>query len=128
MEERANGFEIRYDETRNILTLRIHQLLNTDLGHQCEKLFAEHVTGLSAQKQTWCLLLDIRCCPPQSQDIQDVFGRMLNLARQQGMQKHALLVNRSITSVNRQLSTILPVSFYFQSEDAALNWLNEELT
>ncbi len=123
MEENANGFEILHDEARNIVILRIWRLLDAQTGEQCKTAFYEHINRLSACTLRWDLLLDLSACPSQSQDIQNMLGRMLNAARRQGMDRHAVLVKRSLAALNAHPSAMLPVFFYFQSEGAAIQWL-----
>ena len=122
----ADGFEILYNAPRNVLILRIARLLDVQSGKACERNFYGHIRKLSMHPQGWNFLLDLSSCPPQESEIQAILAAMLNAARKSGMAKHAVVVNRSLTPMSHHLSTSLPISFYFQSEEIALQWLAGE--
>lgn len=125
------GFDISYDGSINIVTLRFRGFWDVKLGEKFEREFQKKIKDICISGRGWHLLLDLTRYPPQLQEIQDIMGKAMQFAKQAGMQKKAVLVNGLITPFQTD-SLIqdpeLQFNFYFQSEDAAVRWLLNDQT
>jgi hypothetical protein len=121
-----NAFEIFYDETSNIVTLRLSGDWDREVGEIFEREFQATLKEVHINRKHWHLLLDLTGCIPQSQAMQDIVSRALLSAKIEGMKGKAVLAKCFIplfqtTSLSRDPA--LHIDFYFQSEDEAIRWL-----
>ena len=127
MTNRNQGFTISHNPMNNLCLVRVWGRWEIEVGTQFERAFRTKIqqeVGLNGTG--WRLLLDFTHCPPQSQDIQNLFNTLLVFAKQQGMKKKAILANGAgIPLQTDQLSQDpeLKIHFYFQSEADAVRWL-----
>jgi len=121
-----SGFDISYDDSINIVTLRLSGFWDMELGEKFEREFQEKVREVHANGKEWHLLLNLTRCPPQLQEVQNIVSRAMIFAKEAGMQKKAILVDGSIApfQVDKLIQDPeLQINFYFRSEDDAIRWL-----
>lgn len=126
MAQEAHGYEISYDETKNILKFRAWGLWNMETARNFEQEWTDWLKQVSADGNPWYALIDLTAFPPQKQEVQEFTQRMIELEQRYGVQKEAHLVNQVLTKwqiarIAREAN--LAENSFFQSEAEAVQWL-----
>ncbi|MBD3308082.1 hypothetical protein GF348_16990 [candidate division KSB3 bacterium] len=108
------------------MTIRLPEFPDEELRQEFPKEFQETMRTLQDMKRMWCLLLDVNHSKELSPDIQCMLAEILRKARQNGLQKYAIVARKSLPFLWERLAndTALKIHFYFQSENDAVRWLS----
>ena len=126
MERKKKGYVISFDKVRNILKFRGWGLWDSDVARKFKQEWTAKVIAVSAGREDWYILVDLKEFPAQSKEIEQLTCEMMEFEKLHGVKKEAHLVSRAMTKL--QIARIaretdLPVNSFFQHEDDAIQWL-----
>lgn len=128
MAEKENLFSISFDRSQQVLKLQLWGFWDVETSEAFLREFVNAIRTERLSEKEWYILADVTRFLPQRKEILPLLSQVMRLAKQHGVKKAARLVDNTITQMQcSRLSqeSHFPENAFFQSEDAAIQWLRE---